>query len=799
MSGGPSPFHRFALPLAEPSHHPFHVISAASVVRIMLQREPRFLRWKSLYRNARKQWINEKHNRLQPCATPRSNMASNEMQTHQSDEEDTRCSEDSCMSESSFQDADDTVALSDDFDSCQRPTYSSDSDVNCEVIELSSDAPCDESTQLSNEKQFVSKRDYNQFLPCGYSSIIDFNPFGLIAGVIARDTQGGWHRTHRYSVNEILELLEYDSVTCWNVSTSPSVNATLEQDSEHVQLQRLDEARTCRILVRLHERSIRLHDLACWLPPVDQTGTLVSSLSQLGVARTCRQLSQRRARRFFRALPSIHRSEVVHVFHVNIEPNAEHWKGAYRLIMKDSGDNCIKWHMDLSDSFRSSAKASEEHDVHWHHPLASFLYGWQSCREWYMNNDARLREQYRIQAIGFVRKIRRLHVGPKPNSFADTVDWLETTQSLNGCVRKNEWTTTLFHWLSLPSEEIDKERHRNRNTHCPSAQIRAMCILSLLFLDLRTIKSLANRANVHRHTFTYTLAGQLSDAQAQACSERNRIWFGTLPLFLHAGVPLHSLRVRIPISATDMACRFLYNPTSLRKANKHASDESTRQALELVVREWCNIHAPHRQVEFHVISFSELERLSPFENIQGLNTQDYINVMKMDVVARARHELSRPSAASKNKEPFLEHTTVLSQEMSLFTHVRLHHYRPVHQARTFCYYNLCVWPPIANMVNSTPMVNTLELIASVEKEQWNAVQDLHPFALDRPEWIYENKYDTASRSQHFGILYWNQLAKVGLRWLAMDAAEFQNQVSSDTLTCAIYRQVIIHALSLLND
>lgn len=794
-----SPFHRFALPLAEPTQgRPFHMHSTAFVTHILLQKSPRFLRWKNLYRDARKQWIREKHEHLQllshpgagdPCYSD-ADRTSNTLQGDNSKSDNNSVhSDDSCYDEASPDADDDAVTLSDDYDSCQRPTYSSDSDVDCEVLEISSDS-CDETEvrQLSKKKRRLSLRDYNQLLPRGHMAFIDFNPFGIIAGVIARDTQGGWHRTLHYSVNEILEFLEYDPATCWNVHTPEELECT--------QLRRMDETRTCRILARLYERSIRLHELACWLPPVDQTDDLCSSFRQLDTRRTYRQRSQRRARRFFRTLSPIERSEVVHLAHVNIEPNEEFWKGAYRLITQDSSDKCIKWRLDLSDSFRSSAKVSEEHDVHWHHPLASFLYEWQSCRSWYTNDDARLRER----AIEFARKIRRLHIGPKPDSFVDTVDWLETTQSLDGCVSKNEWTMTLFHWLSLPSEEIDKERHRNRNTCCPSAQIRAMCILSLLYLDVRAITSLTKRAGVRRQSFTYALAGSLSDAQTRACSERNRVWFGVLPLFLNAGVPLHSLRVRIPISATDLACRLLYDPTSLHKANKHASDESTRQVLERNIREWCNVHVPHRRVEFHVFSCSELERLYPFDNIQGWSTHEYINVMKMAVVERARREVSHPSSsASENKTPLVESTTALAQGMSCLAHVRLHHYRPVHQARTFCYYDLCVWPPITNMVNSVTMANTLELIASVEKEQWNVAQDLHPFALNQPLWMRENEYDVESRYRHFGILYWNQFAKVGLRWLTMEADEFQRQVNSDTLTCAIYRQVIIHALSLLND
>jgi len=798
-----SPYHNFKLPVGEP---PVRFVSLELAIELLLRRHPAFLRWKNLYRNARKEWTSQSKS----------------------------LSTENMEMESKTFDEDDTVSISDDYDSCQKPTYSSESNVSdCDLITV--EVPVLERNQ-SNDKilssmnlnQKMPKHDYSKLSPHRWLNIIYCNPFGLIAGVIARNTQGNWHPTLRYSVDEILQMLEYDPVTCWSTEQRMKDDNN-DDDEDSIQFRKLDKARTCRILSRLFERSIRLHDLACWLPPIDQTDELASSFDTLNTYHSYRQRSQHRARRFFHSLPAL-KMKRSNIFYINIEPNNEKWKGAYRLTIEDSDNNYIKWKIVMSDSFLSSAKESEEDDAYYHHPLAPFLYRWTTFNKNYYKNkddkDDQQTKEKRVEYIDFIRQVQRLHVGPTPHvSFIKTLEWLETTNSLEGCVRKNEWTMTLFHWLSIPSEEIDKDRNRNRNTFCASAQIRSMGILSLLFLDIHAIESFKKRAAVRRQTFTYDISKPLSDIQAKVCRDRNYIWFGTLALFLDAGVPLHALRVRIPIDSSDMACKFLYDPSFLcnrnkSNKNKKIDQESKRQALELTVREWCALNIPNRQVYFIISPSKELEVLSPFNKIHGWTTQDYIKAMQIENDIQSRYDLSDYSSSSDNKNKNNEidcAQTIKSSsnknvgvDMMMTTNARLHHYRPIRQARTFCYYDLCVWPPLYDdaVINSRDASSVLfsdsddihSLIEVIEKEKWNPDRDLHPLTLIRPDYFPTNAYSSKDvRTKSSGILYWNKLVQTALHWLAKDQDDFNNQVGDCEYSCAIYRQVIIRALSLMND
>jgi len=712
-------------------------------------------------------------------------------------------------------DEDDTVSLSDDADSCQHPTHSS-----CSSSE-------DEGEGRTSREDPLRVWKHDEQLCCGYLG--NSNPFGMIAAVIARDSQGNWHPTLRFTVQEILTMLEYDPATCWNVEAPPHKHT-------------VDDEQVYRILGRLYEHGLHLYDLACWLPSVDQTDKVHSISSRLEKYHIQRHVSQRHARRFFKSLPlpeasvsapssasasafasasatsstpsPLRKDKALELAHINLEPYSDAWKGAYRIAIKQLPHERVEWTMLMSTSYKEAIAAPPPSDNGHHHVhlFQSLLAAWKWCTESLLSakTHAELRERNINEAGEIIRKVVRLALGPKPGSFVETMAWLEGTHCIGGQVHKNAWTSMLLRWLCMPSDEIAKVRNCSRTMCCPSMQLRSICIWALLFLDVDAIARLTQTHNTHTTTVMQQIAAQppvqsFTDDEDAACQVRDEVWFGTLPYFLDVGVPLRSFRVRVPKDRDNLDCHIVYDPQKVCLPDPHTPRDQVQATLEQTVLGWCKVHVPQRRVQFATLPVDAMERMRTFEGgIRGWTAAHYLKAMQLQVQASVRREMTRKQKAAQ--EPPLTSSIVVEDGVThMSLNVRLYHYRPKFQARTYGYYDVCVWPPLAHP--PTPATSLLDLeafIQQVEHEPWRSDLTLHPLALTRSESVRTDAFDDEARSHHFGIVYWNQLVRLCFTWLAKEPLDFQrcilpNSDQNSEVLPAVYRQVLLYCASTLLD
>lgn len=317
-----SPFHSFPLP--PPTDRRIGCLPPEVVVGIHLETTPRFLSYKLAKKAAHREWQRTERER--------------------------------CL-EGEFATAT-SVDLSDDGDSCQKVEATSSSDDGSLTL---SDNSCDENPSLPKPRRVFSG-DYFQFADHSHMMLLSYNPFGPIAAVIARDSQGSWHKSAQYTTHQILEFLEYDPQTCWDeepdavveigelmlASESPPTHAEHKRKEQEKQ----DTIRTRRILHTLWCKGLRVHDLQCWLPPVDLQDKLNEQICGLRVEWKKRKAARSRALRFFRSLPTITNEHTSEVANVNVEVGENCWRGYYRLITTRNADATISWSIQFNQSFR---------------------------------------------------------------------------------------------------------------------------------------------------------------------------------------------------------------------------------------------------------------------------------------------------------------------------------------------------------------------------------------------------------------------------------------------------------------
>jgi hypothetical protein len=176
------------------------------------------------------------------------------------------------------------------------------------------------------------------------------NHFGALGALIAEHSQGNWHyHLQKYSVDDILRMLEYDPTTCWD-----AVEDTADRQVRHSQ-ERVIRRKTRRVLVRLHSHGIRIADLMCWLPPIDQTRALATRRDNLCYQRKRRRRSHRRAARFFDSRPPSSSSSNSHAININSEHGQETWHGYLQLLVApDEETHQVTWSLRMDHSFRDA-------------------------------------------------------------------------------------------------------------------------------------------------------------------------------------------------------------------------------------------------------------------------------------------------------------------------------------------------------------------------------------------------------------------------------------------------------------
>jgi hypothetical protein len=242
---------------------------------------------------------------------------------------------------------------SDDYDSGQPDPHSDSADSSSASDSTDVSSEDDADAAVAKPKRRVFSHDKSMLeMTCMPTS----NHFGALGALIAEQSQGNWHyRLQQYSVDDVLRMIEYDPATCWDAE-----DRTADAETRKLQ-QRAIEKRTRRILVRLHEHGIRVTDLMCWLPPIDQTHALRARRDQLCGERASRRRSHRRAARFFATQPPPVADETTLRININPECGQETWAGYLQLTTTLDKDTAqVTWSLRMDHSFRDAGAKTPE-------------------------------------------------------------------------------------------------------------------------------------------------------------------------------------------------------------------------------------------------------------------------------------------------------------------------------------------------------------------------------------------------------------------------------------------------------